>query len=367
MSASNATVDLFRDGVASYFATAVCPSWLPTNHLLFQLANIFLFLSYMAPPGLHGLLYLRVCLTLGSFFFALWGYVILCAFDTMVWNAFFTAINLVHTCVVMYILRPVRLQADMEIVYREIFEPLKVSRQQFQPAAASVKAVVELNEKDTYSQEGVTRADCLTLVLKGRCLASQKGRPLQIVDRNEFLDSPEWFGVCSGDNFQVTTTALERCRLVVWNRDKLKLTISGDSFLQAVFDNVLGKDVVKKLLFVTETSAHNGLDLDASSETTKLLIQIKEAAIRSEAKAAGKKGPAAAAVIALVPSWVCSFTVLVRVGCAAVLCARLGRGVYRFVLSPPDETSRNAPRLLLVYSYRQAICYKHTQGSQMPS
>lgn len=338
MSASNATVDLFRDGVASYFATAVCPSWLPTNHLLFQLANIFLFLSYMAPPGLHGLLYLRVCLTLGSFFFALWGYVILCAFDTMVWNAFFTAINLVHTCVVMYILRPVRLQADMEIVYREIFEPLKVSRQQFQPAAASVKAVVELNEKDIYSQEGVTRADCLTLVLKGRCLASQKGRPLQIVDRNEFLDSPEWFGVCCGDNFQVTTTALERCRLVVWNRDKLKLTISGDSFLQAVFDNVLGKDVVKKLLFVTETSAHNGLDLDASSETTKLLIQIKEAAIRSEAKAAGKKKGSRRRCDLVSPVVaVClrrSFTALVHVGwpqwfvpvsgvaCTAVSCCR---------------------------------------------
>lgn len=255
MSQGNATADLFRDGVGSYFVTAVCPSWLPTNHLLFQLANIFLFLSYMAPPGLHGLLYLRVCLTLGSFFFALWGYVILCAFDTMVWNAFFTAINLVHTCVVMYILRPVRLQPDMEVVYREVFEPLKVSRQQFQPAAASVKAVVDLHEKETYSQEGVTRADCLTLVLKGRCLASQKGRPLQIVDRLEFLDSPEWFGVCSGDSFQVTTTALERCRLVVWNRDKLKLTISAtvretssqfSSIAEDIFDQQYGGDSAKR-------------------------------------------------------------------------------------------------------------------------
>ncbi|KAH9375658.1 hypothetical protein HPB48_021982 [Haemaphysalis longicornis] len=153
----------------------------------------------------------------------------------MVWNAFFTAIKLVHTCVVMYILRPVRLQADMEIGYHEIFEPLKVLRQQFQPAGPSVKAVVELNEKDTYSQEGVTLADYLTLEIKGRCLSSPKGRPLQIVDRNEFLESPEWFGFCSG-NFQLTTTTLERCRLVVWNLDNLKLTISKDSFLQAVFD-----------------------------------------------------------------------------------------------------------------------------------
>ncbi|KAK8788837.1 popeye domain-containing protein 1-like [Amblyomma americanum] len=278
----NATVVAFSAG--SYFATSVCPQWLDTNHLLFQLANIFLFLSYMAPAGLYGLLYLRICLTVGSFFFALWGYVILCAFDTMVWNAFFTAINLVHVCVLMYVLRPVRLPPNMELVYRELFQPLKVSRQQFQPAAACVKTLRDLEPQETYSLEGVTRADCLTLVLNGRFLVSHKNRPLQIVDRLEFLDSPEWFGVCGGgDNFQVTTTAMERCRVIVWNRDKLKLTISGDSFLQAVFDNVVGKDVVRKLLFVTETTTQNGPSADSATETTKLLIQMKEAAVRGVA------------------------------------------------------------------------------------
>uniref|UniRef100_A0A023G8D4 Putative conserved plasma membrane protein n=1 Tax=Amblyomma triste TaxID=251400 RepID=A0A023G8D4_AMBTT len=278
----NATAVAFSAG--SYFTTSVCPQWLDTNHLLFQLANIFLFLSYMAPAGLYGLLYLRICLTIGSFFFALWGYVILCAFDTMVWNAFFTAINLVHVCVLMYVLRPVRLPPNMELVYRELFQPLKVSRQQFQPAAACVKTLRDLEPQETYSMEGVTRADCLTLVLSGRFLVSHKNRPLQIVDRLEFLDSPEWFGVCGGgDNFQVTTTAMERCRVIVWNRDKLKLTISGDDFLKAVFDNVVGKDVVRKLLFVTETTTQNGPSADNATETTKLLIQMKEAAVRGVA------------------------------------------------------------------------------------
>ncbi|KAL1468501.1 hypothetical protein MTO96_025340 [Rhipicephalus appendiculatus] len=69
---------------------------------------------------------------------------------------------------------------------------------------------------------------------------SQDPRPLLIVDPLELLDSPEWFGLCGsgGDKFQVTVTAMDRCRVVVWNRDKLKLTISGDTFLQAVFDDV---------------------------------------------------------------------------------------------------------------------------------
>lgn len=287
--AGNASDLVHGHTMGSYFATAVCPTWLPTNHILFQLANIFLFLSYMAPAGLYGLLYLRVCLTVGSFFFALWGYVILCAFDTMVWNAFFTAINLVHVCVLMYVLRPVRLAPHMEVVYRELFQPLKVSRQQFQAAASCVKMLKDVEPQETYAVEHVTRADCLTLVLNGRFLVSHKGRPLQIVDRLEFLDSPEWFGVCGsgGDKFQVTMTAMDRCRVVVWNRDKLKLTISGDTFLQAVFDNVVGKDVVRKLLFVTE-STQNNPNAENASETTKLLIQMKENAVRKASH--GEKG-----------------------------------------------------------------------------
>lgn len=287
--AGNASDTVPAFAMGSYFATAVCPTWLPTNHILFQLANIFLFLSYMAPAGLYGLLYLRMCLTVGSFFFALWGYVILCAFDTMVWNAFFTAINLVHVCVLMYVLRPVRLAPHMEVVYRELFQPLKVSRQQFQAAASCVKVLKDVEPHETYAVEHVTRADSLTLLLSGRFLVSHKGRPLQIVDRFEFLDSPEWFGVCGtgGDKFQVTMTAMDRCRVVVWNRDKLKLTISGDTFLQAVFDNVVGKDVVRKLLFVTE-STQNHPHAENASETTKLLIQMKENAVRKASH--GEKG-----------------------------------------------------------------------------
>ncbi len=32
-------------------------NWLPTNHLLFHLANICLFLTYTTPPGLVGVLF----------------------------------------------------------------------------------------------------------------------------------------------------------------------------------------------------------------------------------------------------------------------------------------------------------------------
>lgn len=34
---------------------------------------------------------------------------------------------------------------------------------------------------------------------------------------------------------------------MLWHRDKLKLILLSDPFLQAVFDHILGRDVVRKL------------------------------------------------------------------------------------------------------------------------
>lgn len=44
--------------------------------------------------------------------------------------------------------------------------------------------------------------------------------------------------------------AMEESRVLVWHRDKLKLSIMSDAFLQAVFDHILGRDVVHKLMQV---------------------------------------------------------------------------------------------------------------------
>lgn len=98
-----------------YFNTG-CLQWLPINHVYFQLANSFLFLSYLAPAGLYGLLYLRLMLAIGSAFFAIWGWVILCAFDTFLWNAVFFLINLVHGIYILFTLRPVRFDKQVEEV-----------------------------------------------------------------------------------------------------------------------------------------------------------------------------------------------------------------------------------------------------------
>lgn len=266
---SSLTLDFFSDGICR-------EGWLPTNHILFQLANTFLFLSYLAPTGIHGLLYLRSCLALGCLFFALWGWIILCALDTFVWNFMFTIINLIHIAIILYMLRPIHFSRDIELVYRLLFKPLRVSRHQFKKVLDCMKEILVLKPQDPYCIEKVTRVERLSLVLTGRLKVSQQGKTLHVVDSHQFLDSAEWFGVCCDDFYQVTVIAMEDCRLLVWHRDKLKLTICGDQFLQAVFDNILGKDVVKKLMLVTEASCNGSAHAEDVAETTKLLSKPKE-------------------------------------------------------------------------------------------
>lgn len=53
--------------------------------------------------------------------------------------------------------------------------------------------------------------------------------------------------------------AMEESRVLIWHRDKLRLSIIGEPYLQTVFDHVLGKDVVKKLMQVIHMSDVFGL------------------------------------------------------------------------------------------------------------
>lgn len=93
-----------------------CTEWKPVNHVYFQLANTFFFLSYLAPNGMYGILYLRCTLLVGCAFFALWGWAVLCCFDAFLWNATFVGINFIHVCILLYYLRPVKFTREVEEV-----------------------------------------------------------------------------------------------------------------------------------------------------------------------------------------------------------------------------------------------------------
>ncbi|XP_041979811.1 blood vessel epicardial substance-like isoform X2 [Aricia agestis] len=236
-----------------------CPKWRPVNHVFFQAANVFFLLSFLAPHTPSGLIWLRVALILGCTFSGLWAWSIECYLDAVVWNSAFIVINFIYFAAQFYLLRPIKFHKEIEEVYLALFKPLRVSRRQFRRVLMCMRNVRHLKCQELYAHEKVTKVDSLSLVLSGKLVVSQNQRALHIVFPHHFLDSPEWFGVSTDEFFQVSIMAMEESRVLVWHRDKLKLSIMSDAFLQAVFDHILGRDVVHKLMQVSETmSVSNG-------------------------------------------------------------------------------------------------------------
>lgn len=102
--------------ISSVFGVNYCTRWKQANHIYFQLANAFFFLSYLAPNGMYGLLFLRCTLLIGCGFTALWAWTIECFLDAVVWNAVFIIINMVHISVLIFYLRPIKFAKEVEEV-----------------------------------------------------------------------------------------------------------------------------------------------------------------------------------------------------------------------------------------------------------
>jgi len=67
------------------------------------------------------ILILRLVLALASLCFALWGGIVLnISVDTVVWNLVFVVINLVHSGLLLYKMRPIKLKPDLDKAYQMV-------------------------------------------------------------------------------------------------------------------------------------------------------------------------------------------------------------------------------------------------------
>ncbi|KAM7347974.1 popeye domain cAMP effector bves isoform 2-T5 [Cochliomyia hominivorax] len=255
---NNATI---RSATTGDWSIEQCIIWQRPHHMYFQLGNAFLLLAFLAPHRPFGILWLRAMLVIGAILLAMYGYLIDCAQDVVLWSSLFFGVNTIYLIAALCRLRPVRFDREIDAVYEALFKPLHVTRHQFKKVLNCMKLIRGLKYQEVYAQEKVTKVDSLSLVLSGKLVVSQNQRALHIVFPHQFLDSPEWFGVSTDDYFQVSIMAMEESRVLIWHRDKLKLSIMSEPFLQTVFDHILGRDVVKKLMQVTQVSesiASNG-------------------------------------------------------------------------------------------------------------
>ena len=161
---------------------------LPINHWLFQCANFFLFLSYIAT----GLIQLRLTIMCASLFFMLWGLLILnTSLDTVLWNLGFFVCNAYMVTRLIYSRRPIAFdQAYHEEIYTRLFRSVGVSRLNFRELV-NQGLHRRLTSGSTVYEEG-NEAHNLTLLLKGVVRIERRGQPINFVAPYEFLESPEW-------------------------------------------------------------------------------------------------------------------------------------------------------------------------------
>lgn len=88
----------------------------PTNHVYFQIGNGLLLLAFLAPNNLAGLVWLRSVLTIGCVLIIMWGWLIECSIDIMLWFGLFLLINAFHAIVLLFRLRPVKFDKEIEAV-----------------------------------------------------------------------------------------------------------------------------------------------------------------------------------------------------------------------------------------------------------
>lgn len=88
----------------------------PSNHLYFQLGNGLLLLAFLSPNSLAGMLWLRCVLSVGCVLLVMWGWLIECSIDIVLWFGLFLIINLLHSIVLIVRLRPIKFDREIEAV-----------------------------------------------------------------------------------------------------------------------------------------------------------------------------------------------------------------------------------------------------------
>ncbi|XP_035686547.1 blood vessel epicardial substance-like isoform X1 [Branchiostoma floridae] len=244
------------EDIISAILPGACETWNDAQHVLFQLASICFLLALLLPQVIkpHTWIF-RGLLILGFIFMCLWGGIAVCITDVIGWYILFIVMNLVHVSYLAYVQREAEFEKILEDVYAKIFQPLKVTRDTFANLVAARGKIFELKQGDVYAVEKrTTSEDRIAILISGTLRVSCEDHLLHYIYPNQFIDSCEWeaFRLNQGKQFQVTITAESPCRYICWPREHLKYYLQMDPFLDAVFHNIIGKDIITKLYLLNE-------------------------------------------------------------------------------------------------------------------
>ncbi|KAL4233307.1 hypothetical protein ACF0H5_007990 [Mactra antiquata] len=226
-----------------------CLSWKQPNHVLFQVANAIFFIGLMCPQIKHGGLVLHGSFVLSFLLLSIWAWVILCAPDYFSWNFAFLIINMIQTFMILYNIKPIKFDENMERLYQTVFQSMNVSRKLFKKLIDQNYCLQStLYEGDAYAVQGITKTDRLGLLVSGSMKVYSQQNLLHNIEEMEFIDSPEFESSVTGEEkFQVSVYAASTCHYIYWPRQSLEYLLMKEPFLATVLNTIMGRDITNKL------------------------------------------------------------------------------------------------------------------------
>ncbi|XP_043467747.1 popeye domain-containing protein 3 [Leptopilina heterotoma] len=252
--------------------TALC-LWQQPQHFLFQLANLCFVLSYSAPSSKKGILFMHSILIIGFMLLSGWAWHVICAPDIFSWNFSFLVLNICQLVYIVYQMRPVRFDPELEEVYHTLFYPFKVTRLQFKRLVSSEFAtLMSLHAGEAYAMQNLTKTDRLGLLLSGKINVLSESNFLHPILPCEFLDSPEFESSRASvdDKFKVSIVAASSCRYLYWQRTALEYLLVKETYLATILTTLIARDIATKLYamnnkIITDKGSHLDIRLPTIS------------------------------------------------------------------------------------------------------
>jgi len=221
----------------------------------YQAFSLMLHLSFLAGgSAAPACLYHNSFVAVAFVFLGVWGGLQGCHVDVIVWAAIVCASNIGQVIYTNIKSKKTQqaFEGDQNKVYNNFFAPFDVSKTTF-AELVSIKGFHKLllKKDHSYAIEGKTTVDRLALVVSGKLKVQQGNKILHYIQKNEFVDSPEWDAL-KGDNkgtatFNVTISAENNCRCIVWKRKPLLALLAKQKQLNKLFNCFISLDVLKKL------------------------------------------------------------------------------------------------------------------------
>lgn len=271
--ATSQTYTMRNISLPGFFGDTTCDVWKQPQHVLFQLANTCFCVSYLAPNGRYGILFLHALLILGFLLNSTWAWNVICAPDMFSWSFSFMILNMAQTMFLLYTMRQVKFPRELEDIYVLMFQPLQVPRLLFKKLVSLEYAqICNLHAGEAYAMQNLTKTDRLGLLIAGKVSVLTDHHFLHYIHPREFLDSPEFESTRSGvdDKFKVSILAVTPCRYLFWQRSNLEYLLIKEPQLATVVSLLIARDITSKLYamnekIVTEKGSH--LDIRLPSVT----------------------------------------------------------------------------------------------------